>query len=440
MRRPLMMLAVGGLASALLVIGGGTLWYERPTRLSVAVSSADPDDLALMVAALTQLKHSRRTIRLHIVQVENSVAAAAAVDADAADLAVVRTDLAMPNNGKTVIILHRDAAILVAPSSGNIHDIDDLAGRKVGIVNSGPANQRLLETALAQYDIRPEAVEVVSLQPPEVAEAIRGKRVDAVLAVDVVSSPLMHEMVRAVAAAGGGPPVFVPVAEADAIAQRSPAYDSLEIVRGAFGGSPPRPADEFDTISVTHRLVADKSVAEGAISELTRFFLSERLALASAAPLARHIEAPSTDKGSALPVHDGTAAYIDDEEETFFDKYSDFIYIGAMLLGVLASAATAVMSRMNSHKAALLDSAVRRLIEMLGLARGAPNASALDALQAEADECLAAALNSAAAASDDGRLKAFGLALDQVRAAIRDRRRALGSAAHHEGFARAAAE
>ena len=282
------------------------------------------------------------------------------------------------------------------------------------------------------------------MQPADVAEAIRGKRIDAVLAVDVVSSPLMHEMVKAVASAGGGPPVFVAVSEADAIAQRSPAYDSLEIVRGAFGGSPPRPADEFDTISVTHRLVADETVAEAAISELTRFFLSERLALASAAPLARRIEAPSTDKGSALPVHDGAAAYIDDEEETFFDKYSDFIYIGAMLLGVLASAATAVMSRMNSHKTALLDSAVHRLVEMLALARAAPDTAALDALQAEADAGLAAALDSAAAGNDDGRLRAFGLALDQVRAAIRDRRGALRAppslAANDAGYARAAAE
>ena len=61
------------------------------------------------------------------------------------------------------------------------------------------------------------------------------------------------------------------------------------------------------------------------------------------------IEAPNTDKGAALPVHAGSAAYIDDDEQTFFDKYSDMIYIGAMLLGVLASGATAVMGRLRGR-------------------------------------------------------------------------------------------
>ena len=426
MRRSLMILAVGGLAAVLLVIGAAALWYERPTTLSVAVSKQDADDIGLMNAAAAQLKRARKTIRLRILPAENSADAALQVETGKADLAVVRTDIAMPGNGQTVVILHRDAAILVAPAKGEVQSLSDLPGHKIGIVESGSGNTRLLETALAQSDLRIESVEIEPLTIDDVAEALRTKRVDAVMVVDVVSSLQLHDMIKTVLTVGGGPPVFLSVAEADAVAQRSPAYDSQEIVRGAFGGAPPRPAEEFDTLSVSHRLVAAETLDEGPIADLTRFLLSERVSLASAAPLARRIEAPSTDKGSALPVHPGAAAYIDDEEETFFDKYSDFIYIGAMMLGVLASGATALMSRMNSRRAAVLDGSVERLVEMLAAARAARTGADLDALQVEADGFVASALVNPASVGDEARFRVFGLALDQVRAAIRERRREIG--------------
>ncbi len=72
-----------------------------------------------------------------------------------------------------------------------------------------------------------------------------------------------------------------------------------------------------------------------------------------------------------MPVHAGAAAYIDDDEQTFFDKYSDMIYLGAMFLGVLASGATAVLGRINGRRTASVEESVRRLVEILGLARTA---------------------------------------------------------------------
>ena len=427
MQRSLTILAVGVVALALLVVGVATLWYEQPTRLTVAIPKADAEDFALLATASKLLKFGKNSVRLRVVPVDGPATAAATVDADKADLAVIRTDVALPENAQTVVILHRDAALLVAPGGGEIHEITDLAGHKVGIVHRGPGNEALLTTALAQYDIKPDAVAIVDLTPGAVGEAIKSKAVDAVLAVDLLSSPRLREIVRDVAAGGEGAPTLVPIAEAAAIAQRSPGFERLEVVRGAFGGTPPRPADEYDTLSITHRLVANENVSQDLIADLTRFFLTEKMQIAASAPIARGIEAPSTDKGLALPAHAGSAAYIDDDEQTFFDKYSDLIYIGAMLIGVLASGATAVMGRIQSRRTASLETSVGRLIEMMGAARSSPTHEALDALQAEADALMADALQAATSVSgEDRRLTVFGMALDQLRAAVRDRRAQIG--------------
>ena len=429
MHRPFVILGLGLVAATLLILAGATVWYERPTQLTVAISSSDGDDFALIGAAEKLLKRGRDAVRLRVKPVDNAAAASAAVDDGEADLAVIRTDVAIPGHAQTVIILHRDVTLLAAPGGSPIAAVTDLAGHTLGIVHRGPGNQELIEAALSEYDIAPDAVKIVSLAPEDVAEALKSHAVDAVMAVDAISSPHLRDIVKAVAAAGDGAPVLIPIEEADAIAQRSPAYEKLSVVHGSFGGVPPRPADDYDTLAITHRLVANENVAVDTVTAFTRFMLSKKQQIAAIVPIAQKMEAPSTDKDAAMPVHAGAAAYIDDDEQTFFDKYSDMIYLGAMFLGVMASGATAVLGRINSRRTASVEQSVRRLVEILGLARNAGSGTALDALQSEADELLASALKVASAnGGDEGRLAIFGLALDQVRAAVRDRRDQLTSA------------
>jgi len=80
-------------------------------------------------------------------------------------------------------------------------------------------------------------VKRVSLSVSELARAIERKEIDAVFAVGVPGSDGLTEAVNAVAVAGHGQPVFLPIAEAKAIAQRSPAFEGIEVMRGAFGGA-----------------------------------------------------------------------------------------------------------------------------------------------------------------------------------------------------------
>ena len=358
MQRSITIAAVGIVAAALIAVGVATFWYERPTRLTVAIAKADAEDYALIGTAAKLLKFGKNAVRLRVETVDGPAAASAAVDAGKVDLAVIRTDVALPDDAQTVVILHRDAALLVAPSSGAVHEVADLAGHTVGIVHRGAGNEAMLATALAQYDVRPEDVAIVGLAPEDVAGAVKAKTVDAVLAVDVLSSPHLRDIVKAVAAAGDGTPTLVPIAEADAIAQ--PLARLREAGSGAGrlrrNAAPPGRRIRHDQHHAPPRRQRER--VQDLISDLTRFFLTEKMQIAASVPIARRIEAPSTDKGLALPAHAGSAAYIDDDEQTFFDKYSDMIYIGAMLLGVLASGATAVLGRIQSRRTASLETSV----------------------------------------------------------------------------------
>ena len=155
MRRLIFGTIIGSLV-AIAAVAAAIYYYERPSLLRIAVPR-DSDDQAIMAAAAHDFAEARDGIRLKLVAVESLAESSRALPEGHADLAVVRSDLAMPPNGQTVLIMRRDAAVLLAPAESSLRAIDDLRGHKVGILQAVPPgkmdNQLLLDTALAQYDV-----------------------------------------------------------------------------------------------------------------------------------------------------------------------------------------------------------------------------------------------------------------------------------------------
>jgi TRAP-type uncharacterized transport system substrate-binding protein len=428
MRRLISGTIIGSLV-AIAAVAAVIYYYERPSVLRIAVPR-DSDDQAIMAAAARAFAEDRDAIRLKLVAVESLAESSHALREGHADLAVVRSDVAMPPNGQTLLIMRRDAAVLLAPAESGLRAIDDLRGHKVGVLQAVPPgkvdNQLLLETALAQYDVPSTSVGRVSLTLAELSRAVESKEIDAVLAVGVPGSDGLTEAVNAVAVAGHGQPVFLPIAEAKAIAQRSPAFEGVEVMRGAFGGAQPKPPADLDTLGVSTRLVARNSLGNDVAGALTRLLLAARPAIAARIPIANRIETPAADKGAALPVHPGALAFLDDEEESFFDKYSDAFYIGAMCLSVLGTGLAAAAARLTRHRITDADKILRRLLEITNAVRSARHAGLLDGYEEEADELLALALApDAVHALSVNRMGALTLALNQVRHAIAERRQSL---------------
>jgi TRAP-type uncharacterized transport system substrate-binding protein len=406
-------------------------YFERPTVLRIAVPR-DSDDQVILAAAALDFAEDREGIRLKLIAVDSLAESSRVLEEGHADLAIVRSDIAMPPSGQTVLIMRRNAAVLFAPAQSGLHEIDELRGHRIGVLQAMPAgkadNQLLLDTALAQYDVPPASVKRVSLGVAELARALEYKEIDAVFAVGVPGADGLSEAVSAVAAAGHGPPVFLPIAEAKAIAQRSPRFEDVEVMRGAFGGAQAKPSVDFDTLGVSTRLVARNSLGNETAGEVTRLMLAVRPAIAARVPIANRIEAPPADKGAALPVHPGALAFLDDEEESFFEKYSDAFYIGAMCLSVLGTGLAAAAARLSRHNTTDADKILRRLIEITKTARGAEHAGLLDDYEAEADELLALALApDAVHVLSVNRMGALSLALNQVRHAIAERRQSLAT-------------
>jgi TRAP-type uncharacterized transport system substrate-binding protein len=428
MRRLILLCIAGGLALAAAAVLF-TYLYERPTVLRVAVARGGQDQ-EIMAAAAQDFIHEREALRLTLVPVDNLAGSASALDRGHADLAVVRSDVEMPATGQTVLIMRKSASLFLAPSGSGVASIGDLRGQKIGVIKdpllSPSADLNLLETSLAQYDIPLSAVSTSILSIADIEKALTSKDVTAILAFGMPGGDKLRDAVAAVSRVSGGKPNFISIPEAEGIAQRLPNYESIEIVRGLFPGASPQPAKSFHTLGVSTRLVARSTLSDTIVGDLTRILLAARPRLALRVPIAARIVAPETDKGAVLPVHPGAAAYLDDEAESFFEKYSDAFYIGAMVFSVLGSALAALASRFSQMQRQGTGETIQRLLDILAEARAADQVSKLDALQKETDVILGSALKpeSPNGGADIG---ALTLAIEQVRHAIEERRAILTS-------------
>lgn len=426
MRRTAFIALAIGLAvlAAMLVV---VHWSSLPTTLRVAVGPIGSEDTRLVVALGQHLARDKRSVRLKLVLTDGVAESARKIDEDKADLAVVRTDVAMPTKAQTVAIMHRDVALIMTVPSTGITQVSGLQGKTVGVIRDVPANREVLQTVLAQYEIAGDGVKTVLIgSPNDVAEAFEAKRIDAVLVVGTITGRTVTETVSAVAQAADGTPVFIPVGEADAIEQRLPAFETLEVVRGSFGGTSPRPAETIETLGVSHRMVALTSQDDNVVAELTRLLFALRPALIAEAPIASRIESPEIVKGASLPVHPGASAYYEGEVQTFFERYGDWFYLGVMTLSIagsgLAAMASSAAGRSRARNMALLS----ELLAIVRAAHAVESAAELDHLEQNADEILAAALAKAGGGDiDTAGVAAFTLGLDQARRAITERRQIL---------------
>ncbi len=424
-----MLITLAGTLALIGLVAGAYYFAMRPVTLRIAVGPNNSDDVKVIQTMAQVFARQHERVRLRPVLTDSVNASAAAIKDGAADLAVVRGDLDIPKNAQAVATLRKNVVMLLVPSQPaaqnddvKITSIPQLAGRRIGVIGRTQANVKLLDVILRQYGIGPEQVTVVQFAPQDIADAIRNHKADAYLAAGPIGSRLISETIAA-ALRDAGSPTFLPIDAADAIAQNYPVYDTAEIPAGVFGGAPARPQNEIKTISFAHHIVARDSLSEVTVANLTRQIFAIRQEVAADFPLAAKIETPDTDKDAVLPAHPGAAAYVDGEEKSFMDRYSDYIWWALMGLSALGSLGAWLASYLKRDERTSNTSQRGRLLDMLALARRSESIEELDRMQAEADDIMRATLDCFERGGiEEGSLTAFQIALEQFHNAVADRK------------------
>jgi TRAP-type uncharacterized transport system substrate-binding protein len=375
---------------ATLGIGAGLFgwrYYTRPVTLTVAAGSFDGESVRLMGAIAGRLTAKNAPVRLKVLDAGTAVEASKAFSAGKAELAVVRGDIGDLSAARTVVVVAYGVVMFLVPSNSSIDSIDKLKNKTVGLVG-GDVDTPVVQALDKEYDLSGNRVHFKNLTLDETPNALKSKEVSALLVVAPVS-PKYIALIRGLfAKVGKEPPTILSIEAAGAVANAARAYESFDLPKGSLRGSPANPDDDLTTLRVPFYLVANKSVSDDVVTDLTKEIIDARRDLVATNPILAQIAAPSTDKDAFIPIHGGAATYFNGDEQSFFDKYGNALFYGPMLLGGLVSALAWAWKFAGKEE----QRPLRPLHVMAGRIREASTDDELAAIEEEIDAILMARL------------------------------------------------
>jgi TRAP-type uncharacterized transport system substrate-binding protein len=303
--------------------------------------------------------------------------------------------------------------------------VPQLAGKRIGIVTGNEATAELLDVVLNHYGVPRDKVQISQIDPANLADTVHKNSVDVIFVAGSAIGGAIGDAVRA-ATQNGVAPTFIKIDQADGIAKRNIAFDSIDIDAGTFGGIPPTPDGKLKTLSFPEYLVARKSFNHAAIADLAKVIYTSRLAIAAQLNGDVKIEAPSTDKDADALVHQGALDYLNDDQKTFFDRYGDDIFYGMLIFPVFGSAIAGLASYLRSDSRTRRLRLLQKVLDLVRKVHAAQTIEAIEHLQIEADNLVIAIIHlSEHEEFDESVRMSFSFALDQLRFAIAARRTAI---------------
>ena len=428
------------LAAGIFLFGAaaaGLYYILQPVTLRIAVGPAGSDDQKLVQALAQSFARDGSSIRLQPITTDGAIESIALLAAKKADLAVARGDLDLPADAQSVAILRKNVVVLWSvaglpakgakkPPAPKIKEVGDLPGHRVGVIGRTKTNVTLLRVILTESGVNPDKVAITQFATNQIAEMARDPTIEAFMAVGPLDSKITIEAIAATAKARGEPK-FLPIEVSETLAKKHPLYEAEEIPGSTFSPSPARPEDKIDTVSVNHLIVASKSLSDTAAGGFVRQLFTVRQSLAREVPSAAKIEKPDTDKDAALPAHAGAAAYIDGNERTFLEKYTDYVWGAILVFSGLGSAGAWLRHYWKRDEREQYSEHRDNLLAIISKVRLAQTADELTVMQNEVDDVLRETLFCYDdEAIEEGDLAAIGLVLDQFNHAVADRRIAIG--------------
>ncbi len=276
--------------------------------------------------------------------------------------------------------------LIVAPPGSTLDSVDKLKGRRVGVIG-GEANSRIVDVLSKAYGLdRAKVFTDIALS--DARKAVQSKEVNALLVVIPLAEKYLS-LVRGFFQQGPKAlPVLIPIDSAAAIAENERAYESFDVPKGTLHASPPVPDDDLTTLRTSLYLVAKKKLSSDLIANFTQTLMKVRRDLLREQPIFAQITSPSTDADAYLPLHPGAAAFYNGTQQSFMDEYGNYIYLGPMILGGIASVLAAAWKFLGIGQPETVEGPLDTLYGLARRIRNAANETELADIEERIDGIL----------------------------------------------------
>jgi TRAP-type uncharacterized transport system substrate-binding protein len=332
------------------------------------------------------------------------------------DIAVLRSDQAMPPGTSVVALLKKEQIFLLAPSDSKLDSFSDLKNKSIGVLPGPVQNTAALDRILQFYGVDPANVRRTKLHLPEIATSLKAKQIAAIFVIGEPAHGASAEVYSILARSTRSTPIVIGAPETDALVAAVQYLSAEKILKGAFRGE--APDEDTAAPAIEYRLVARDDVSNLVAGELGRILMSTKARLVNETGV-NGIAAPDTDQTS-YPIHPGARAYFDGDPPSLLSSFETYFWLGWALIGVLGSLATWLVGRIQGARDAELQD-YRHLVLLLSEVRRADR-DVLGRLRDDFEETVERLLKH----SENGNLSAeeigrYQLALNLVRDALENR-------------------
>lgn len=176
----------------------------------------------------------------------------------------------------------------------------------------------------------------------------------------------------------------------EALAVRFQELHTSEVPEGVFGGTPSRPEEDVETVAISYEIVAGARMSEQTATALTKSLMEMRTRLRSAKDNTFAFETPPVDEQRRFLPHAGTAAFVNSEAKTWFEIYSDHIWLGLFSLGLIGSSVAGVMSWAGLKQEAPAETLASQMRTLAGRLEVAGSVGEIDQIQGDFDDLVLA--------------------------------------------------
>jgi TRAP-type uncharacterized transport system substrate-binding protein len=331
----------------------------------LAIGPVGSDGQKVLAAFIRDLSAEHPLVHLVPVPTDSLSQSAKSLMDGRVDLAVVRSDDEAAAHGRTIFVLRQDGVAVLLPPEAKIENVSEFAGKKLALAKG--FDPGLLKVFTAFYGLH--TADLIEMPPAEFGPALKAKRVAAAIATGPLGPGPIPDAFASIRKSFKAKPSYLDIAEADAIVARWPAYQSVEIKQGTYGGMPTEPAETINTVAVRLLLVSRASLPDRVAGELTRLLMTTKAKLVATLPAAAQLEAPDTERSSLLPVHPGTLAYLNGEQESLLDQTVNFYWLAVMVFAILAPLVGWIASRSRLRRSNEARAKLRRVVELVKLAQ-----------------------------------------------------------------------
>ncbi len=403
----------------------GYRYYSKPVSLSLAVGSFDGEAIKVASIIAGRLDATKSPVRIRVVPTDNVLESAKLFSAGKTDLAIVRADVGDLSQARSVVLVNKSVVMILALPGTSLTSVEKLKGHTVGVVG-GEINQKIVDALKKEFDLA-DKVTFKSLAPADVPRAIKAKEASAFLVV----IPLNEKYLSLVRSFFRGDhntfPTVIPVESAGAIADLEGAFESFDVPLGTLRGNPPVPDADVTTLRIGSYLVADKKLDADLITSLTQALINARNDLVRDQPLLSGIAAPDTDPDAYIAVHPGAAAFYNGTQQSFMDRYSNWIYLTPMVLGALASIFAAAWRFLGIERQDPEGAAMKTLFALPRRIREVTSEAELTEIENEVDAALDAEMANAVRSENSQDITTLISLANRLEEAIHRRRRAIAA-------------